>query len=153
MRHLAALAAPVLLAFAAMAMLPAVAAGEDVYVNSVSALKSAAQGTYPDRRIIVAPGNYGRTYISGAHGTEGHLLQIVAQDPANPPVFLNGGLEGLIMAGSSYVLLDGIVQRGATEEGIHFNYDGTTYSNHIILRNCRFENMPTSGNIDAYKMA
>jgi hypothetical protein len=109
----------------------------------------------PGDRVILAPGNYGHVWLQNKNGTADQLIQIVAQDPGNRPVFLNPGSEGFQIADCSYLLFDGLIVRGASSEGFHLQFTGSSPpanpTNHIIMRNCQSDGMPTSGNTDNFK--
>jgi len=120
------------------------------YYADPSNLSSRLATAGPGDRVILAPGNYGHIWLQGKNGTPGNLIQIIAQDPSNRPVFLNPGSEGFQIANCSYLLFDGLVVRGATDEGFHLQPSGG-WTNHIIMRNCLSDSMPTSGNTDTFK--
>ncbi|MHC4716695.1 MAG: right-handed parallel beta-helix repeat-containing protein [Planctomycetota bacterium] len=106
----------------------------------------------PGDRVILAPGTYGRYWLPNKHGAPGNLIQVIAQDPMNRPVFDAGGnSEGLQIASCSYILFDGLIVRGATVEGIHLQSAGGPASNHIIMKNVTVTMPSTSGNTDNWK--
>ncbi|HET6428977.1 MAG TPA: right-handed parallel beta-helix repeat-containing protein [Phycisphaerae bacterium] len=107
----------------------------------------------PGDRILLAPGTYGHYWLANKHGAPDSLIEVVAQDPMNRPVFDLGGVssEGIQIASCSYILFDGLVVRGATEEGIHLQSAGGPASHHIIMKNCSVTMPSTSGNTDNWK--
>jgi len=130
----------------------ATASGVDRYANPGNFYSQFAAAA-PGDRVILAPGTYGHYWLSNKSGSPGNLIQVIAQDPMNRPVFDLGGAssEGLQIASCSYVLFDGLIVRGATEEGIHLQSAGGPASNHIIMKNCTVTMPSTSGNTDNWK--
>ncbi len=109
----------------------------------------------PGDRLLLRgdAGTYGRYWLSNKHGTPGNLIQVIAADPARPPIFQSSASEGLQIASCSYMLFDGIEVRGATAEGIHLQNAGSGPSNHIIMRNIKVTMAASaaSGNTDNWK--
>ena len=141
-----------LVGFAALLVLSGTAGAIDRFCtpgNFSSEFGAAAPG---DRLILAGnAGTYGRYWLAGKNGTADNLIQIIAQDPANPPVFQTTAAEGLQIASCSYLLFDGIEVRGAMTEGIHLQDAGSGPSNHIIMRNVKVTMGSAAGNIDNWK--
>ena len=117
--------------------------------NFASNFRAAAPG---DRLILRSDaGTYGHYWLSNKHGNADNLIQIIAQNPASPPVFQTSDSEGLQIASCSYMLWDGIEVRGPTEEGIHLQGAGSGPSNHIIMRNVKVTMGSAVGNTDNWK--
>jgi hypothetical protein len=117
--------------------------------NFLSNFNAAAPG---DRLILRSDsGAYGHYWLPNKHGTADDLIQIIAQDPLNPPVFQTSAIEGVQIASCSYMLFDGIVVQGPMEEGIHVQDAGSGPSNHIIMRNVKVTMGSADGNIDNWK--
>ena len=112
-------------------------------------LNSQLSAAMPGDRVILAPGTYGHLWLSGKNGTPGNLIQVIAQDPDNRPLVLNPGSEGWQIYDCTYLLFDGIVMQGATEEGFHLQHTGMTH--HIIMRNCDVTMPAGGGNTDNWK--
>ena len=105
-----------------------------------------------DRLILRSDaGTYGNYWLSNKHGNAGNLIQVIAQNPANPPVFQTSAQEGLQVASCSYMLFDGIVVQGPMAEGIHLQDAGSGPSHHIIMRNVKVTMGSAAGNIDNWK--
>ena len=106
----------------------------------------------PGDRVILAPGTYGRYWLPNKSGTPDNLIQVIAEDPMNRPVFDAGGnSECLQIASCSYMLFDGLVVQNAIDEGIHLQSAGGPFSHHIIMKNCTVTMPSTSGNTDNWK--
>jgi len=139
----------VAIALAALLAAPPALRAVDRYAGPGN-YKSQLAAAQPGDRVILAPGTYGHLWLSGKHGAPGDLIQVIAEDPHNPPVVLNPGLEGWQIAGCSYLLFDGIVVQGATEEGIHLQpFGGNTH--HIIMRNTTVVMATGGSNTDNWK--
>lgn len=121
-------------------------------VNFLSNFNAAAPG---DRLILRSDaGTYSRCWLAGKHGTADKLIQIIAQDPTNPPRFVTNQQEGIQVASCSYLLFDGLELEGATVEGIHLQSGGGgSPSHHIIMRNIKVTMAPeaATGNTDNWK--
>ena len=128
-------------------------AGETT-VYSVGELRSALYAAQPGDRIYVAPGTYtSRLWVSGVHGTADNMIEVVALDPANRPVFASGGDSAFTIASSSYVLVDGIIAQnaGATSgNGNNFEFPNC---HHMIAKNILSRNTGSEGNSDGTKFA
>ena len=134
-----------------IALSPAVLAVDRICTpdNFASNFRIAAPG---DRLILRSDaGIYGGYWLSNKNGNAGSLIQIVAQNPASPPVFQTSAVEGLQIASCSYMLFDGIVVQGPMAEGIHLQDAGSGPSNHIIMRNVKVTMGSAAGNIDNWK--
>jgi hypothetical protein len=146
--HLAAVTIAFTLAAGAMA--PAA----EVTVGTVDQLRNALYAASPGDRIYVEPGNYNsRLWVSGISGTPGNLIEVVAQDPTNRPVFEYPGDSCFTIANSSYVLVDGIITQGSgtpTSAGNNFEFP---VSHHMIARNVLSRDCSNSGNADGTKFA
>ena len=117
--------------------------------NFASNFSAAAPG---DRLILRSDaGTYGGYWLSNKNGNASNLIQVIAQNPASPPVFQTGASEGIQIASCSYILFDGIVLQGPTVEGIHLQDAGSGPSNHIIMRNVKVTMGSGSGNTDNWK--
>ncbi len=130
---------------------PAALAADRICTPSdfLSNFNAAAPG---DRLILRSDsGTYGNYWLAGKSGNAGDLIQVIAQDPAHPPVFQTGANEGLQIASCSYMLFDGIVVQGPMVEGIHLQDAGSGPSNHIIMRNVKVTMGSAAGNIDNWK--
>ncbi|KPK85066.1 MAG: hypothetical protein AMJ81_04290 [Phycisphaerae bacterium SM23_33] len=128
-----------------MLLLAGAGLGAVVEVGDTPALRDALNSASPGDRIVMRPGSYEHLYVSEVHGTAEALIEVVAKDPAHPPVF--SGSQGFQLYQSSYVLVDGIVVSGCTDEGVHFGF-----SDHIVLRNVVSTDMPGAVNADTFKM-
>ncbi len=145
------------LAGAAIAVLLACGAARSpaaTTVYSVDQLRNALYGASPGDRIYVAPGNYNsRLYVSGVHGQPGNMIEVVALDPANRPVFTSDDYACFTLINSSYISVDGIVAHGAgtlTQAGNNIEF---ALSHHMILKNSHSGLIPHLGNADGVKFA
>ncbi len=124
----------------------------DVTVYNLDLLRNALNGATPGARINVAPGIYdGRLWVSGVHGTPEAMIEVVALNPADRPVFRNGGESCFTLCDSSYVLVDGIIAEAAgtpTSSGNNIEY---TFSHHMILKNSISRDIVHQGNSDGVK--
>ncbi len=136
-----------------MIVAPPAWAGEST-VYSTGQLRSALLTASPGDRIYVAPGTYtSRLYVDGAHGAPGNLIEVVALDPNNRPVFESGGYGVFTLINSSYILVDGIIARGAGADTGDGNNIDIAQSHHMILKNSRSGTIPVPGNSDGIKFA
>lgn len=128
------------------------AAGPEIRVDSIDALKAAARSAAPGTRLLLAPGRYtapqGRKilYLSGLKGEPGRPLVIAAADPADPPV-LDGGDEALHLAKCSYVRIENLICEGAYVNNVQF-----TFCDHIVMKGVVSRNMRGGSNHDGVKM-
>ena len=84
-------------------------------VGTVSDLRSRLENdAAPGDTIRVLPGTYStRLYAGNVHGAPGQLINVIAADPTNPPVFNSGGYAAWTIYNSSYVLVDGMITENA----------------------------------------
>ncbi|KPK84769.1 MAG: hypothetical protein AMJ81_04860, partial [Phycisphaerae bacterium SM23_33] len=126
----------------------------DQTVYTVDQLRNALYAASPGDRIYVAPGDYdSRLYVDGVHGTADSLLEVVALDPNNRPVFESGTYACFTLINSSYILVDGIVGQGAgtiTGDGNNIEF---AQSHHMILKNSHSGEITVAGNSDGVKFA
>ncbi len=124
------------------------AAGETT-VYTVDQLRNALNAAAPGDRIYVAPGNYTtRLWANGIHGTADNLIEVVALNPNDRPVFNYAGDSNFTITSSSYVLVDGIIGEGSTGNNLEF-----PNSHHMIMKNCLSRDILGTGNLDGTKFA
>jgi hypothetical protein len=118
-----------------------------IEVANSAALKDAARNAGPGTRILLAGGTYqGDCKLTGLRGGPEAFIEILAADPAHPPVF-EGGDVTFQLIDCAYVLVDGIVARGASVNNIQVG-DG---SHHVILKDCTSQDIRGQGNCDGIK--
>ncbi len=118
-----------------------------IEVAGTAALKEAARSARPGARILLAGGTYqGDCKLTGVKGGPEALIGIVARDPAHPPVF-EGGEVAFQLIDCAYLLVEGIVARGASVNNIQVG-DG---SHHVILKDCTSRDIGGEGNCDGIK--
>ncbi len=123
-------------------------------VDTVTDLRDALYAASGGDRIYVASGTYSsRLYVSGVHGAPGELIEVVALDPSDPPVFEYGGYGVFTLINCSYILVDGIVARGAGATTGEGNNIDIAQSHHMILMNSHSGRITVPGNSDGMKFA
>jgi hypothetical protein len=134
----------------------ALAAGE-TEVGDSAALKAALLAANPGDRIVVRPGRYEQLSVAGVHGRHGELIQIIAKDPNDLPIFDGAGKDpwGFAMTDCAYILIDGLVATGAKRNNFELGYadsHGWGGVDHIIVRNLHSRHVAGTGNNDGIKM-
>lgn len=132
-------------------------AGQQSEVGDSAQLKTALLAAKPGDRILVRPGRYEQLSVAGVHGRPGELIQIVAKDPNDPPVFDGQAKDpcGFAMTDCTYILIDGLIATGATRNNFdlgHAGSHGWGGVDHIIVRNLHSRRIAAAGNNDGIKM-
>ena len=123
-------------------------------VYTTDQLRNTLQSASPGDRIYVAPGTYTQhLWAENVHGAPGNLIEVVALDPTNRPVFQEQSSGVFTLYQSSYVLVDGIIVRGAGTPSSSGNNICFTFSHHMILRNSVSGDITHTGNSDGLKFA
>ena len=95
-------------------------AAADTTVYTVDQLRNALNAASPGDRIYVAPGNYNqRLWVQNVDGTAENMIEVVALNPSNRPVFSSDSASCITFWDCSYIVLDGVIaEHGgtATEE-------------------------------------
>ena len=130
----------------------ALARGE---VSTRAALEAAVRAARPGTRVEIAPGTYrGGLHFAGVRGTRDRPVVITAADPERPPAF-EGGTNAFHFAGASWLVLEDLVLRGATGNGINID-DGGSNDNPargLVLRRLVIRDVGPSGNRDDIKLS
>ncbi|MHC4717119.1 MAG: right-handed parallel beta-helix repeat-containing protein, partial [Planctomycetota bacterium] len=125
---------------------------EETIVDSTDLLRQTLAAADPGDRIYVAPGYYDQLlWVENVHGEPGKLIEVVALDPTNRPVFEAPRSAVFTFYQCSYVLVDGMIVQGAgtaTQDGNNIMF---TYSDHMILRNTLSRDIVHTGNSDGTK--
>lgn len=124
-------------------------------VDSREALVAAVRAARPGDRIEIAAGTYaGGLQLVGAAGDEKRPIVIAAADRASPPVF-EGGTSGMQISGARWIVLEDLVFRGATGNGLNVDDGGVIEApaEGITLRRLRVEDVGPSGNRDGIKLS
>ena len=131
------------------------ALGTTYFVSSVDQLRNTMNNNAsPGDTIRVMPGSYNsRLWVSGVHGLPGNMINIIAHDPANRPVFSSDAPACFTLNDCSYIMVDGIIaEHGGTPTQDANNIEFPN-SNHMIIKNSVSRDMDHDGNSDAYKFA
>ncbi|KKL85363.1 hypothetical protein LCGC14_1955490 [marine sediment metagenome] len=126
----------------------------DSIVYTVTQLRNAMNGADPGDRIYVAPGNYSsRLWVQDVHGEPGNMIQVLALDPDNRPVFTSNAASCITIYNSSYILMDGIIAYGGGTPTQGSNNIEFPYGHHMILKNSYSYDIDHNGNTDGVKFA
>jgi len=118
-----------------------------VEVSNIEAVERALRGATPGTRILLAGGEYkGGLSASGVRGKPGAMIEVIAKDPRDPPIF-RGGRMGFQMTNSSYVLIDGLVVERADLNNLQF-----WNSHHLVVSNVLSRDIKGRGNCDGIKL-
>ena len=128
--------------------------GGETTVNTVDGLRNALNSASPGDRIYVAPGNYNsRLWVQDVHGTSEAMIEVVALDPDNRPVFDVQDAACLTLYDCSYILVDGIIAQGGGTASSDANNIEFPYGSHMIIKNCLSRDLTCEFNSNAYKFA
>ena len=126
-------------------------AGETT-VYTTDQLRQTLSAARPGDRIYVAPGRYNQLlWVQNVHGAPGNLIEVVALDPTNRPVFEAHSSAVFTFYGCSYISVDGMIVQGAgtdTQDGNNIMF---TFSDHMVLRNSVSRDIVHTGNSDGTK--
>ena len=121
-------------------------------VYTTDQLRQRLGAASPGDRIYVAPGNYNQLlWVQDVHGAPGNMIEVVALDPTNRPVFEAPSSAVFTFYNSSYISVDGVIVQGAgtaTQDGNNIMF---TYSHHMVLRNSVSRDIVHTGNSDGVK--
>jgi len=102
----------------------------------------------------VAPGYYGsRLWVQNVHGSPDAMIEVVALNPNDRPVFEAHESACFTLYDCSYILVDGIIAQGAgtpTSDGNNIEFP---YGSHMILKNSLSRDVVHTGNSDGVKFA
>ena len=130
---------------------PAASAAEST-VYTTDQLRNALGSASAGDRIYVAPGYYNQLlWVQNVHGQPGNMIEVVALDPANRPVFEEHASSVFTFYQCSYVMVDGVIVQGAGTAAEAGNNIMFTYSDHMILKNSISRNIVNTGNSDGTK--
>jgi len=137
-------------AILAVLQLSGLAAETTVYTTDQ--LRNTLNAARPGDRIYVAPGNYNQLlWVQNVHGVPGNLIEVVALDPTDRPVFEEGSSAVFTFYNCSYISVDGMIVQGAgtaTQDGNNIMF---TFSDHMVLRNSVSRDIVHTGNSDGTK--
>jgi len=138
--------------WAALSAAGARAAETTVY--NVSQLRDALNAADPGDRIYMAPGSYtGRLWVTDVHGTADDMIEVVALDPTNRPVFTSDDAACFTLYNCSYVLVDGLIaEHGGTPTQDANNIE-FPHGSHMVLKNALSRDLDHDGNSDGVKFA
>lgn len=120
-------------------------------------IEAALRDREPGDDVLVEPGTYaGDNWVEGLQGTAANPIRIIGWPPTEPELaVIEGGGEALHLVDPRYVVLENLVVRGASSNGINID-DGGDYSTpaeYVVVRNVRFEDVGSGGNNDCLKLS
>jgi hypothetical protein len=148
---------------ASVAVLVSTVSGADVRVDSLPALKAAAEAAGPGDRIVLAPGVYtGTLTLTGVRGEKDRPVVIAGADATTPPT-IRGGSECIHVSKAAYLTLENFALERATGNGLNIDDGGdrSTLAPGITLRKVQVrdigagcgEGRAGTGNCDAVKLS
>lgn len=129
--------------------------GQDVTVADRESLQQAVSRATPGTRILIRPGVYqGGLHFYELQGTATAPIVLIAQDPADPPVF-QGGSSCIHLTDPRHVQLQHLTLTGARVNGLNID-DGSsadTPAAHVVLSNLTVRDIGPDGNRDGIKLS
>lgn len=125
--------------------------------NPFATLEAALGAAQPGDDVRLEAGTYAAdNWVEGLQGTASNPIHVggASTVPAEMPVIQGGG-EGLHLVDPRYVVLENLIVRGASSNGINID-DGGDYSTpaeYVVLRNVTIEDVGSGGNNDCLKLS
>jgi len=139
-----------------LTLAPRTAAARELIIRSQRQLYIVLKTVKPGRTLKIDPGRYrGGMYLRDLAGTKDQPIIITGADPKNPPIFQGPSNEALHLGDCRYLVLRNLVIRGYRINGMNID-DGGSYdtpAHHVVIENCRFEDIGPKGNHDGLKMS